>query len=88
MKVLGMKGKNSIIEVTEKELETIRTALSEWQGVEDCTSKPAKEFGRLLNKVCSEVQKYEQLPFLKHKKVKHGKATKLLSMVRTPANEG
>jgi hypothetical protein len=67
MKILGRKGKNFILEVTPKEMETFRIALFEWQEVENCTSVPVKSFGRLLDRIYTAVHHFNNLPVIKAK---------------------
>lgn len=62
MKVLGKRKQNLILEVTPYEYEAIRTALLEWQIVENDTSKPVKKFGIVFDRIDKAMDKFDSLP--------------------------
>jgi hypothetical protein len=65
MRILGRRKKNTILEVTPKEFDAIRVALYEWQGVEDQTTSPAREFEKVLRRIYKAIDKFESLPVVK-----------------------
>lgn len=51
MKIWGKRKKNYVLEVTPFELEAIKTALFEWQGVEEETSTPDRRFDLVFGRI-------------------------------------
>lgn len=62
MKIIGKKGKNTILEVTEYELKAIKTALLEWQLIENETFNPVKNFGYVFDRLARAENKFKELP--------------------------
>ena len=69
MKVHGKKGKNYLVELTPYEMETIRTALMEWQEVEDTCVKPVRSFSKVFKRVDVAIDNFESLPLIKNLKI-------------------
>lgn len=51
MKIWGKRKKNYILEVTPYELDAIKTALFEWQGVEDDCVEPDRRFDLVFGRI-------------------------------------
>jgi hypothetical protein len=73
MKIHGKRKKNFIVELTPYEMETIKTALTEWQIIEGDTMNPDTRFTKVRLRINGELDKFESLSLLRKAQIKLGK---------------
>jgi len=87
MKIWGKRKKNYIVELTPYEMDTITTALFEWQGIEDETTKPVRKFGKVLNRVFKSVNYFDTLKKISVKNIKGEKNLPKVTSIETSTHK-